>query len=100
MNDNMNLIEIANKYHTSVMRGLRILLREVAKQADKSCFPFPAMINTDNECDVVVDIIDIRQDGNDVTIEYIQNNEKREDCIELFSYDELYSILCNLCKRL
>lgn len=99
----MKPIEIANKYHEKAIQGLRDMIREYAQQATEKTFPFEVTIMAVDkycECEMSTPIIinNIIVEDNDVVICY--DNDESKDDIELFSYDETYEILCNLCKNL
>ena len=99
----MKPIEIANKYHEKAIQGLRDMIREYAQQANEDTYPFQVTIMAFDkyaECDMLtpVSIDNIIIDDNDIIVCY--DDGEGEDSIELFSYDETYEILCELCKRL
>ena len=99
----MKLIEIVNNYHETAIQGLREMIRECALRATENTYPFEATIMAMDryyECDMPTPItIDNIVVNNEECI-VCYNNGEGEDCIELFSYDETYDILCNLCRKL
>lgn len=99
----MKPIEIVNKYHEKAIQGLRDMIKEYALQVTGDTYPFEVTIMAMDrycECDMPTPItIDkIVVEDNDCIVCY--DGGEGEDCIELFSYDETYDILCNLCKKL
>lgn len=98
----MKPIERVSEYHEQAIQGLRDLIKEYAQQANEKTYPFKTTIMAiDKYCDVAtptpITINNIIVEDGDVIICY---DGCCEDVIELFSYDETYDILCNLCKNL
>lgn len=98
----MKPIEIANKYHENAIQGLRDMVREYAQQAKEGTYPFQVTIMAfdgdaggDIPTQVSIDNIVVEDDA--VIVCY---DGAFEDIIGLFSYNETYEILCELCKRL
>ena len=99
----MKPIERVSEYQEKAIQGLRDMIREYAQQTKEDTYPFQVTIMAFDryaECDMPtpVSIDNIIVDDDDVIVCY--NDGEGEDCIELFSYDETYEILCELCKRL
>jgi hypothetical protein len=99
----MNKLKIVNEYHEKAIQGLRDMIKEYAQQATENTYPFEVTIMAFDkyvDCDVPtpVSIDNIIVTDDRVIICY--NDGDCEDSIELFSYDETYDILCELCKRL
>lgn len=99
----MKPIERVSEYHEKAIQGLRDMIREYAQQATEDIYPIEVTIMAMDryvECDVPtpISIDNIIVDDNDIIVCYADG--EGEDCIELFSYDETYEILCELCKRL
>lgn len=97
-----NKLKIVNAYHEKAIQGLRDMIREYAQQANDDTYPFEVTIMSFDryaECDmpipITIDNIVVEDDS--VIICY---NGEYEDPIELFSYDDVYDILCNLCKKI
>lgn len=98
-----NKLKIVNAYHEKAIQGLRDMVREYALQATEDIYPFEVTIMAMDrymECDMPtpISIDSIIVNNDDIIICY--DNGEGEDSIELFSYDEVYSILCNLCKKI
>ena len=101
----MKPIEIVNKYHEKAIQGLRDMIREYAQQAKEDTYPFQVTIMafdryTEYDMPTPVSINNIIVDEDNVIVCYGNNVEGVESIIQLFSYDETYEILCELCKRL
>lgn len=99
----MKPIERVSEYHEKAIQGLRDMIREYAQQAKEDTYPFQVTIMAFDryaECDMPtpVSIDNIIVEDDRVIICY--DDGDCEDYIELFSYDETYEILCELCKRL
>lgn len=98
----MKPIERVSEYHEKAIQGLRDMIREYAQQAKEDTYPFQVTIMAFDryaECDIPtqVSIDNIIVVDKDIIVCY---DGAFEDIIGLFSYDETYDILCNLCKRL
>lgn len=95
-------LKIVNDYHEKAIQGLRNMIKKYAQQAKKDTYPFQVTIVTFDKytgCEmyIPVSIDNIIVDDGDVIVCY---DDDYEDHIELFSYDETYDILCNLCKKI
>lgn len=99
----MKPIERVSEYHEKAIQGLRDMIRGYAQQVSEDIYPFEVTIMAMDryaECDMPtpISVDNIIVDDNDIIVCY--DDGEGEDRIELFSYDETYEILCELCKRL
>ena len=115
MKINLNIIE---KKHEENMNNLREMLKQIILEngviIDNEEPNYKELVvnplielktlveYADNEMLITHQLTRLQVNNDDITIFYqeLGKQEEYEDDIELFSYDELYDILCNTCKKL
>ena len=73
------------------LKNCKAEIKVLEKYADIECI-----------CEIDVKTLTLEDDGDKecAVITYLQYGEEYSDPCELFSYDELYNILCNACRTL